>query len=169
MTDQKSLRTRLKDGETVFGMFYKLNSPLVTEIMGWSGLDFIVVDCEHSAIGYESVEDIVRTGENVGLSTIIRVPSASEEHIFHALDCGASDFEADGDVFTIYTEPDDCGKVAAALEAKGYVFASAQVEMVPQNYVKLTDAGDIKNMEKLIDALEDNDDVQNVYHNWEQE
>jgi len=86
-----------------------------------------------------------------------------------ALDCGASDFEADGDVFTIYTEPDDCGKVAAALEAKGYVFASAQVEMVPQNYVKLTDAGDIKNMEKLIDALEDNDDVQNVYHNWEQE
>ena len=90
MTDQKSLRTRLKDGETVFGMFYKLNSPLVTEIMGWSGLDFIVVDCEHSAIGYESVEDIVRTGENVGLSTIIRVPSASEEHIFHALDCGAT-------------------------------------------------------------------------------
>ena len=86
-----------------------------------------------------------------------------------ALDCGASNFEADGDVFTIYTEPDDCGKVAAALEAKGYVFASAQVEMVPQNYVKLTDAGDIKNMEKLIDALEDNDDVQNVYHNWEQE
>ena len=90
MTDQKSLRTRLKDGETVFGMFYKLNSPLVTEIMGWSGLDFIVVDCEHSAIGYESVENIVRTGENVGLSTIIRVPSASEEHIFHALDCGAT-------------------------------------------------------------------------------
>ena len=52
---------------------------------------------------------------------------------------------------------------------QGLVFASAQVEMVPQNYVKLTDAGDIKNMEKLIDALEDNDDVQNVYHNWEQE
>ena len=84
-----------------------------------------------------------------------------------ALDCGASDFEADGDVFTIYAGP-TVGKVAAALEAKGYVFASAQVEMVPQNYVKLTDDGDIKNMEKLIDALEDNDDVQNVYHNWEQ-
>ena len=48
-------------------------------------------------------------------------------------------------------------------------FASAQVEMVPQNYVKLTDAGDIKNMEKLIDMLEDNDDVQNVYHNWDEE
>ena len=86
-----------------------------------------------------------------------------------ALDCGASDFEPEEGCFTIYTEPDDCGKVAAALEAKGYVPASAQVEMVPQNYVKLTDAGDLKNMEKLIDALEDNDDVQNVYHNWEQE
>ena len=85
------------------------------------------------------------------------------------LDCGAADFEPEEDCFTIYTEPDDCGKVASALEGKGYVFASAQVEMVPQNYVKLTDAGDIKNMEKLIDALEDNDDVQNVYHNWEQE
>ncbi len=90
MTEQRSLRARLKDGETVFGMFYKTNSPLVTEILGWSGLDFIVVDCEHSAIGYESVEQVVRTGENVGLSTIIRVPSAQEEHIFHALDCGAA-------------------------------------------------------------------------------
>ena len=54
------------------------------------------------------------------------------------------------------------------MEEKGYVFASAQVEMVPQNYVKLTDDGDRKNMEKLIDMLEDNDDVQNVYHNWDQ-
>ena len=67
--------------------------------------------------------------------------------------------------FTVYTEPDDCGSVAAAMQEKGYVFASAQVEMVPQNYVKLTDAGDIKNMEKLIDMLEDNDDVQKVYFN----
>ena len=46
---------------------------------------------------------------------------------------------------------------------------SAQVEMVPQNYVKLTDPADLKNMEKLIDSLEDNDDVQNVYHNWDQD
>lgn len=90
MKEQRSLRRRLREGETVFGMFYKLNSPQVTEIMGWSGLDFIVVDCEHSAIGYESMENIVRTGENVGLSTVIRVPSAQEEHIFHALDSGAA-------------------------------------------------------------------------------
>lgn len=84
-----------------------------------------------------------------------------------ALEVGAADFQADGDCFEIYTEPDDCGAVAGALEEKGYVFLSAQVEMVPQNYVKLTDESDVKNMEKLIELLEDNDDVQNVYHNWE--
>ena len=57
----------------------------------------------------------------------------------------------------------------AALEEKGYSFVSAKVEMVPQNYVKLESEEDIKNMEKLIDLLEENEDVQNVYHNWEQE
>ena len=57
----------------------------------------------------------------------------------------------------------------AALEEKGYTFVQAAVEMVPQNYVKLENEDDIKNMEKLIDLLEDNDDVQNVWHNWDQE
>ena len=61
------------------------------------------------------------------------------------------------------------GTVLAALEEKGYSFVSAKVEMVPQNYVKLESEEDIKNMEKLIDLLEENEDVQNVYHNWEQE
>ena len=86
-----------------------------------------------------------------------------------ALDCGAADFEADGDVFTIYTDPDEFNTVTAALEGKGYKFVSAQIEMVPQNYLQLTDADDIKNMEKMIDVMEDDDDVQNVWHNWEQE
>ncbi len=86
-----------------------------------------------------------------------------------ALDCGAADFEADGDIFEITTEPDDFNSVTAALEAKGYVFAEAAIEMVPQNYIKLTGEDDIKNMTKMIDLLEDNDDVQNVWHNWEQE
>ena len=84
-----------------------------------------------------------------------------------ALDCGAADFEADEDCFTVYTAPDDFGAVLAAMEEKGYLFASAKVEMVPQNYVTLSDEGDIKNMEKLIDMMEDNDDVQNVWHNWD--
>ena len=86
-----------------------------------------------------------------------------------ALDSGAADFEADGDVFEIYTDPDDFNTVASALEAKGYKFASAQVEMVPQNYQKLESEEDIKCMEKLLDALEDDDDVQNVWHNWDRD
>ena len=86
-----------------------------------------------------------------------------------ALDCGAADFEADGGIFEITTDPDDFNAVTAALEAKGYVFAEASIEMVPQNYIKLTDEEDIKNMTKMIDLMEDNDDVQNVWHNWEQE
>ena len=61
------------------------------------------------------------------------------------------------------------GPLKRQLEEKGYVFASAEVEMVPQNYVKLTDEKDIQNMEKLIDMMEDNDDIQNVYHNWDQD
>ena len=112
--------------------------------------------------------DIIESGQVAPNPTGL-LQSKNFTVMMDALDCGAADFEPEEDCFTIYTEPDDCGKVASALEGKGYVFASAQVEMVPQNYVKLTDAGDIKNMEKLIDALEDNDDVQNVYHNWEQE
>ena len=92
-----------------------------------------------------------------------------ETVMMDALDCGAADFEADGDVFEITTEPDDFNAVTAALEGKGYVFAEAAIEMVPQNYIKLTGEEDVKNMTKLIDLLEENDDVQNVWHNWEQE
>lgn len=85
----KSLKERLKDHETVFGMFYKLNNPIVTEMIGWAGMDFIVIDCEHGSIGCESVENIVRCADGVGLSAVVRVASASEEHILHALDAGA--------------------------------------------------------------------------------
>ena len=83
-----------------------------------------------------------------------------------AMDCGADDFEPDGDCFTIYTTPDDFNAVADAMTAKGYQFASAQIEMVPQNYVKLSEA-DAANMEKMLDLFEDDDDVQNVWHNWD--
>jgi len=86
-----------------------------------------------------------------------------------ALEAGASDFEPDGEIFEVYTEPDDFQTVSDALEKAGYSFVSAQVEMVPQNYIKLTSEDDIKNMSKMLDMFEDNDDVQNVWHNWEQE
>ena len=86
-----------------------------------------------------------------------------------AMDCGADDFGAEENCFTITCAPDDFNAVAEALGAKGYAFASAQIEMVPQNYQKLTDPEQIKNMEKMLDIMEDDDDVQNVWHNWEQE
>ena len=86
-----------------------------------------------------------------------------------ALEAGAADFEADGPALEITCDPDAFNDVVACLEAKGYTFLEASVQMVPQNYVKLTDEEDIKNMEKLLEFLEDNDDVQNVYHNWEQD
>ena len=83
-----------------------------------------------------------------------------------ALEAGASDFQADEDVFEIYTEPSDFSGVRDDLEAKGYSFVSAEVEMVPDTYTDLTDPDQILKMQKLIDALEDNDDVQQVWHNW---
>ena len=73
------------------------------------------------------------------------------------------------DALEVTTDPDAFNDVVKALEAKGYTFVSAQVEMVPQNYINLSGEGDLKNMAKLIDMLEDNDDVQNVWHNWDRD
>ena len=84
-----------------------------------------------------------------------------------ALECGASDFEADEDVFTIYTEPEDFGAVRDDLEKLGYAFVSAELEMVPSTYTKLEDEETATKMQKMLDMFEDNDDIQNVWHNWE--
>ena len=84
------------------------------------------------------------------------------------LDAGASDFSPEEGAFEVYTDPDSLSAVCSALEGK-YKFLSAQVEMVPQNYIKLTDPDDIKKFEKMLDLMEDNDDIQNVYHNWDQD
>ena len=92
-----------------------------------------------------------------------------ETVMMDALDCGAADFETDESIFEVTTEPDDFNAVVKAMEERGYKFASAAIEMVPQNYIKLSNEDDIKNMTKMIDLMEDNEDVQNVYHNWEQE
>ena len=89
--------------------------------------------------------------------------------ILDALEAGAEDVEAGEGVFEIYTAPDDLAAVNDALEASGYVFLSAQAEMIPQNYVKLTAADDIKNMEKMLELMEDNDDVTDVWHNYERD
>lgn len=94
--------------------------------------------------------------------------SIDEDSIMlEALDAGASDIEADAQIFEIYTEPDEFQGVVSALESSGYKFLSAQVEMVPQTHITLSDPEDIKNMQKMLDMFEDNDDVQEVWHNWE--
>ena len=85
-----------------------------------------------------------------------------------ALEVGASDFEADADVFTIYTEPEDFSAVRDALEKLGYSFVSAEVEMVPDTYTKIEDEDAAVKMQKMLDMFEDNDDIQNVWHNWEE-
>ena len=84
-----------------------------------------------------------------------------------ALEAGAADFEADADIFTIYTDPSDFSAVRDDLAAKGYEFASAEVEMVPNTYTKLDDEETREQMQKMLDMFEDNDDIQNVWHNWE--
>lgn len=86
-----------------------------------------------------------------------------------ALDAGADDFNAEDNVFEITTDPDAFNDVVKALEEKNYAFVSADISLVPQTYVKLESDEDIRNMEKLLDMLDDNEDVQNTYHNWDQD
>ena len=93
---------------------------------------------------------------------------AEDKVMEDALEAGASDFNADDGVFEIITEPDDFSGVRDDLETKGYTFLSAEVEMVPDVYNTIDDPELVTKMEKLLDMLEDNDDVQNVWHNWEQ-
>ena len=84
-----------------------------------------------------------------------------------ALEAGASDFNADEDIFEITTEPNDLGKVRDALDAKGYTFVSAEVEYLPTTTTTLSDEDAIKKMNRLVEMLEDDDDVQSVWHNWD--
>lgn len=83
-----------------------------------------------------------------------------------ALEAGADDLEFDEEVIEITTEPANMSAVRDALAEK-YTISSAEVSMVPQTMTQLTDEGQINSMTKLLDMLEDNDDVQDVYHNWE--
>lgn len=84
-----------------------------------------------------------------------------------ALEAGAEDFNYDGDVFEISTDPNELGAVRDALEEKGYAFVSAEVQYVPQTMTAIDDPAAAEKMEKLIDMLEENDDVQAIWHNWD--
>lgn len=100
---------------------------------------------------------------------VIENQGLSEEKVMEdCLESGADDFEVTEEAVEITTSPADFSGVREYLEGKGYTFASAQVEMVPSTYVSLDEEQTIK-MEKLLDMLEDNDDVQNVWHNWEED
>ena len=107
--------------------------------------------------------------EKKGVLVIDREDLEKEEDTVmeDALEAGASDFEADEDIFTIYTEPDDLSAVRDDMIAKGYEFASAEVEQVPSTYTKIEDPDVRVQMQKMLDMFDDNDDIQNVWHNWE--
>ena len=91
-----------------------------------------------------------------------------EELMMAALDAGAEDFAAEEDSYEITTAPDDFSAVRETLEAAGIPMASAEVTMIPQTYTELTDEEDIKKMNKLLEMLDDDDDVQNTYQNWDE-
>ena len=87
--------------------------------------------------------------------------------MMQALDAGAEDFSEEEDSYEVYTAPEDFSAVREALEAKGYTFVEADIQKVPSTYTKIDDPELCEKMQKLLDMLEDNDDVQEVYHNWE--
>ncbi len=85
-----------------------------------------------------------------------------------SLDAGAEDFAEEEDSFEIITDPDDFQAVYDALNGENIPMASAEVTMIPQNYVALTDENDIKQLNRTLDLLDEDDDVQAVYHNWDE-
>lgn len=107
--------------------------------------------------------------DNKGIVVIERAGADEDDVMLACLDAGADDVEVSEEVVEVYCDPTAVVEVSGALEAAGYTVVSAESEMVPQTYTKLENEDDIKNMQKLLDMLEDNDDVQNVYHNWEEE
>ena len=103
-----------------------------------------------------------------GVLVIERTPGMDEDEMMMiALEAGAEDVKAEEDVFEIYTAPADFSAVREELEKQGLSFLSAEVNKIPQNTVAITDPDTLKDVQKLLDMLEDNDDVQNVYHNAE--
>ena len=90
----------------------------------------------------------------------------ADELMMQALDAGAEDFAEEEDSFEIFTTPEDFSAVRQTLEEAGIPMVAAEVTMIPQTYVELTDEKDIANIQKTLDMLDDDDDVQDVYHNW---
>ncbi len=92
----------------------------------------------------------------------------ADDMMMIALDAGAEDFIEEVDSYEILTDPDNYDEVNKALETTGIPMASSEVTMIPQTYVELTDETAIKNLQKTLDLLDEEDDVQAVYHNWDE-
>ncbi len=108
--------------------------------------------------------------ENKGVIVLLREDNegVDEDQLMEdALEAGAEDFSSDEDSFEITTEPSDVYAIKDALEQKGYKIESAEEDKIPNTYVTLESEDDIKNMNLLIEHLEESDDVQEIYHNWE--
>ncbi len=93
---------------------------------------------------------------------------SADDLMMLALDAGAEDFAEEEDSFEILTDPDTFSEVREALEKAGIPMASADISMIPQTWVELKDEQDIKNMNRILDLLDEDDDVQEVYHNWDE-
>ena len=107
--------------------------------------------------------------EDKGVIVIEKDAKIDEDKLMEtALEAGAEDFLTEDDCYEIYTETSDVYAIKDALEAAGYTVLSAEEDKVPSNYITLDGEDDIKHMQLLLDALEDNDDVSDVYHNWEE-
>ncbi len=94
------------------------------------------------------------------------VEKDADELMMLALDAGAEDFSEEDDSYIVYTDPDSFSAVREALEAENIPMIDAEIRMIPQTYVDLTNEDDIKNLSKILDMLDDDDDVQEVFHNW---
>lgn len=92
----------------------------------------------------------------------------ADDLMMMALDAGAEDFSEEEDSFEILISPDDFSKVRETLEKEGIPMAEAEITMIPQNYVTLSDENDIKFLNRTLDLLDEDDDVQAVYHNWDE-
>ena len=91
----------------------------------------------------------------------------ADDLMMMALDAGAEDFAEEEDSYEIYTAPDDLETVSGALKEAKVEMVSSEVTMIPQNWVELTDETAVKNLQRTLDLMEDDDDVQAVYHNWD--
>ena len=92
----------------------------------------------------------------------------ADELMMLALDAGAEDFSEEEDSYEIFTSPEDFSEVREKLEKKNIPMADAEITMIPQNYVDLSSEEDIKKINRILDLLDADDDVQNVYHSWDE-